>query len=266
MDKMVKSNRKITVWAHRGFNKNAPENTLSAFRQVLAAGELPGNDTAGYKMGIELDVCFSSDGRIVVIHDDSVDRTTDGTGAVSGLTYNELSSLDAGSWFGREFAGEKIPLLEEVLVDIKENHVSGTVSGSSFFLNIELKPSGFRESPEESLEFRVDNLLEKTNFSSYVLISSFNWDMLERYRRLNKNTKIGILLDNGWPAEKGLRMAERISAYSVHPEISDFLNNPEIFSNSDFAVYPWTVDNSGTAEQVLDSGADGYFADLPFSE
>ena len=252
---MLKSDKEITVWAHRGFNKNAPENTLSAFIKALTAGESLKNNASVNNLGIELDVCFSYDGRIVVIHDDSVDRTTDGTGAVSDLTYSELRLLDAGSWFGREFADERIPLLEEVLLFV----------GDSFYINIELKHSGFRENPEESLEFKVDRLLRKLDMCNNILISSFNWNMLERYRRLNKTVKMGILLDNGWPAEKGLRMAERVTAFSVHPEISDFLNNPEIFSNSDFAVYPWTVKNSETAEQVLDFGADGYFADLPFS-
>jgi glycerophosphoryl diester phosphodiesterase len=93
------------VAAHRGASRFAPENTLAAFSTALDRGAV----------GIELDVHLSGDGRVVVIHDDCVDRTTDGTGLVSQLAQDELGRLDAGSWWSPQFAGERIPLLEEVI-------------------------------------------------------------------------------------------------------------------------------------------------------
>ena len=93
-----------TICAHRGMDDVAPENTLAAFRMAFEAG-----------MGVELDVKASRDGQLVVVHDDTVDRTTNGTGRVAQMTLDELKSLDAGAWKGHEFAGERIPTFDEVL-------------------------------------------------------------------------------------------------------------------------------------------------------
>ena len=92
-----------TVVAHRGLTLHAPENTLASFRACL---EL--------RIGFEVDVQRSKDGHLVCIHDDTVDRTTDGTGKVSDLTLAELKTLDAGSWFDSAFLGEQVPTLDEV--------------------------------------------------------------------------------------------------------------------------------------------------------
>jgi glycerophosphoryl diester phosphodiesterase len=91
--------------AHRGFSGRYPENTLRAFREAM---KLPVD-------GIELDIRRTRDGVLVVIHDETVDRTTFGSGRVSELTWDELRQLDAGAWKGEEFAGERIPRLDEVL-------------------------------------------------------------------------------------------------------------------------------------------------------
>ena len=93
------------IWAHRGASASAPENTLAAFRAAEAAGAA----------GIELDVHLSADGVPVVIHDETVDRTTDGHGPVAALTLCRLRQLDAGRWFAPAFAGEALPTLEEIL-------------------------------------------------------------------------------------------------------------------------------------------------------
>ncbi|HUG90474.1 MAG TPA: glycerophosphodiester phosphodiesterase family protein, partial [Planctomycetaceae bacterium] len=95
--------RPLTI-AHRGLLRHAPENTLANFRACL---EL--------RLGFEFDVQRSKDGHLVCIHDDSVDRTTDGTGQVSEMTLEQINRLDAGSWFDPTFAGEKVPTVEDVL-------------------------------------------------------------------------------------------------------------------------------------------------------
>ncbi len=110
----------ILIEAHRGDSASAPENTLAAFRRAVELG-VP---------SVELDVHPARDGTLVVIHDDTVDRTTDGTGAVSDKTLDELRCLDAGSWFGSQFAGERIPTLAEVLE---------LLAPSATGLNIEIK-------------------------------------------------------------------------------------------------------------------------------
>jgi len=101
------------ITAHRGFAEIAPENTMSAFEAALNAGA----DAS------EFDVHMTLDGVLVVIHDDSVDRTTNGTGLISELTYEYLSTLDAGSWKDPKFVGEKIPTLHETLTFFKENNM-----------------------------------------------------------------------------------------------------------------------------------------------
>src|SRR2546427_7517969 len=109
--------------AHRGASGYAPENTLAAFRKAVALGAT----------FIETDLQLSRDAHFVAIHDTTVDRTTNGQGAVHDMTLADLRRLDAGSWFGSEFAGERIPTLEEILEFSKKNDVV-------FYL--ELKPGG----------------------------------------------------------------------------------------------------------------------------
>ena len=108
--------------AHRGASGTAPENTLPAIDSALAAG-------VDY---IEIDVHLSLDGKVIVIHDATVDRTTNGTGKVQKLTAEYIQSLDAGSWFGEPFIGVKVPTLEEVI-----RHIDGKVK-----LLIEIKKKG----------------------------------------------------------------------------------------------------------------------------
>ena len=103
----------VLVIAHRGASGNAPENTLAAFKKAVALGAT----------FIETDLQLSRDAHFVAIHDDTVNRTTNGQGAVHDMTLTELRRLDAGSWFGSEFAGERIPTLEEILEFSKKNDV-----------------------------------------------------------------------------------------------------------------------------------------------
>lgn len=99
------------ICAHRGANDSHPENTLAAFREAIRLGAHM----------IEFDVRLSTDGELIIMHDATVDRTTDGTGKVTDLTFVELKSLDAGSWKGRQFKGEKIPTLTETLRIMPKN-------------------------------------------------------------------------------------------------------------------------------------------------
>ena len=110
--------------AHRGASGYAPENTLAAFRRAVALGV----------SFIETDLQLTRDAHFVAIHDDTFDRTTTGRGAVQQMTLAEVRRLDAGSWFGSEFIGERVPTLSEILEFSAKNDVV-------FYL--ELKPSGF---------------------------------------------------------------------------------------------------------------------------
>ena len=98
------------IFAHRGSKGTHPENTLTSFKEAVRVGS----------DGIELDVHLTKDGHLVVIHDETVDRTTNGTGEIRNLTLAKIKAMDAGSWFHNTYAGEKIPTLEEVLLLLKE--------------------------------------------------------------------------------------------------------------------------------------------------
>lgn len=111
------------IYAHRGWSERAPENTMAAFRMALEAP---------YVAGLELDVQLSKDGVPVVIHDFTLDRTTDGRGLVKEHTLRELQALDAGRWFGEAFAGERIPTLREAL----------ELAKGRARVNVELKTAG----------------------------------------------------------------------------------------------------------------------------
>ncbi len=165
------NNRVLNV-AHRGASGHAPGNTLAAF---LLAAEM-GAD------GIELDVRLSADGEVVVIHNDTVDATTDGHGRVSQMKLSELKALDAGRWYDPRFANERIPTLQEVFDAV----------GHRLSINVEIKVE-FRQHPIQQ-EAEVVRLIEDNQMIHRVIVSSFSPRSLRRVRKLNPNGTVGIPL------------------------------------------------------------------------
>lgn len=162
----------MKIWAHRGCSQIYPENTLLAFEK---AAEIPG------LTGIELDIQFTKDGRLVVFHDERVDRTTDGIGELRQYTLAELKKLRIDSGQG---AYQQIPLLEEVF-DLIQNHLKKGMK-----LNIELKNSVF---PYEGMEQKVINLVHRYGLQDHIIYSSFSALSLERIKILDSNAETGIL-------------------------------------------------------------------------
>lgn len=162
----------MKIWAHRGCSQMYPENTLLSFTK---AAQLEG------LVGIELDIQLSKDGRIVVCHDEKVDRTTDGIGEISSYTLMELKKLRIEAGNGTY---EQIPTMEEVL-DLLDGRMR-----SGLMLNIELKNSRV---PYEGMEEKIIELIYKRGLQDRVIYSSFNALSLEKVRKLDANTEIGIL-------------------------------------------------------------------------
>ncbi len=162
----------MKIWAHRGCSQMYPENTLLAFGKAAAIEKLT---------GIELDIQLTKDNHIVVCHDNKVDRTTDGIGEVRNYTLAELKKLriDAGNGIY-----EQIPTIEEVL-DLLETRMRNGLK-----LNIELKNSRISY---EGMEEKIIELIHKRNLQRQVIYSSFNALSLERVRKLDADTEIGIL-------------------------------------------------------------------------
>src|SRR3984885_3778804 len=157
--------------AHRGASGHAPENTLAAFKKAVTLGAT----------FIETDLQLTKDARLVAIHDETVNRTTNGHGAVHDLSLYDLRKLDAGSWFGSEYAGERIPTLEEILEFSKKNDVV-------FYL--ELKPGGSWGGGHAL----IGALRESAEIARTVVIS-FDGAILEAVRKIEPTLMTGLLYD-----------------------------------------------------------------------
>lgn len=222
------------IWAHRGASADAPENTLAAF----ALAEAQGAD------GIEFDVQLSADGVPVVIHDATLQRTTDGRGKVAATAWPELSRLDAGSWFAPQFAGEGLPSLEQVLV----------WAGDRLRLNLEFKDPAAASSLLE--------LLQRFP-ASRVLVSSFDHALLEQLRAAAPGLAIGFLSESRfW--RRHLERARRCGAVSFHPRL-DRVSRPLLAAcrSMGLAVFPWTLDELSPARRLRRLGIAGLFTNLP---
>lgn len=169
------SRRACTVIAHRGASACYPENTIPAFE---AAVEL------GAHM-IELDVQLSRDGEVVVSHDETLARCTDGRGTVAGRSLAELKWLDAGSWFGKDFEGTKIPTLEEVL----------SLCRGRIAVNVEIKTEAVTDRVAGGIEEKCLDLVAARGMGSQVVFSSFDPRALRHLRHIDGTAAIAVLYD-----------------------------------------------------------------------
>lgn len=224
--------------AHRGASGYAPENTMAAFRKAVAMG-------AAF---IETDLQLSRDSHFVAIHDATVNRTTNGQGAVHDLTLAELRRLDAGLWFGSEFAGEKIPTVEEILEFAKRHDVV-------FYL--ELKPSG-----SWGGEHALTSALRESGEIARTVVISFDPAILFSVRKLEPTLMTGLLyegqIDN--PLDKALEIGARQLA------VRGDLVTPRLLKEArsrDLQVVCWTVNHPAHMRLLAEAGVDGIFSDYP---
>jgi glycerophosphoryl diester phosphodiesterase len=230
--------------AHRGLSARFPENTLAAFNAAADAGA----------QMIELDVSLTRDRQLVVIHDETVDRTTNGRGAVKALTLDELGRLDAGSWFDPRFAGERLPTLAQVLDAVK----------GRLLVNIEIKPEAFDpHGPDDAVERQVLTLVHDKEMIDNVLVSSFEWRVLENLRRMDPTIAIGLLADV--PADDRLTVwIERVQAFSWHPDFRVLAaGQVDALHKMGVRVFPYTVDGLIDTQGMLAMGVDGMMVDEP---
>ncbi len=235
---------RILNFAHRGASHDAPENTLAAFR--LAAQQ--GAD------GIELDVTLSADGEVVVIHNDTVDATTDGSGAVSALPLAALKELDAGAWFGPDFAGERIPTLVEVFEAL----------GGRVLINVELKGLSYKA---DGLEAKVAALIDRHNLAQRVIISAFNPLRLRRMRRVAPGLPLGFLHEDqspGWLRALATGLLIGVNPEADHP--CESLVTPAYLARMRRRaqrVNVWVVNDAARMRALRDMGADLIMTDRP---
>lgn len=205
---------------HRGAKGYVAENTFASFLKGL---EL-------HVDGIELDVHLSFDKKVMVIHDETIDRTTSGTGFVKDSNAADLQS------FG-------IPSLEEIIDLVNEK----------CFINIEIKDAN---AASETLK-----LLEIYNLK-YFQISSFNWNVLEEISKLNSEIYLGVLTENN--LENALAFAKKINAKSINPYYKLLnLEKVTLLHENGFEVFPWTVNDSSDIEKMKSFNVDGIISDFP---
>jgi glycerophosphoryl diester phosphodiesterase len=220
------------VIGHRGAMGHETENTLPSIQKAM---------DLGVDM-IEIDVFKVKSGEIVVFHDDTVDRLTNGPGNIEEYNIFELRKLIVDG-------GHKIPMLQDVLKLI-DNKVA---------LNIELKGAG----TADKVNFIMNYYIEKKNWSAdNFLISSFNWDELREMRKYNPNVAIAVLTEEN-PAD-AIEVAKELNAVAINPYFKEL--NEEVANqihDEGFKIYTWTVNEPKDIEAMKDIGVDGIITNFP---
>jgi glycerophosphoryl diester phosphodiesterase len=231
-------------FGHRGASHDAPENTLAAFELAAQYGA----------DGVELDVLLTRDGHPVVMHNDRVDKTTDGTGLVAEMTLAEIKALDAGSYFSPAFVGEQVPTLDEVFATVSDR----------LLINVELKGVAYRA---DGLEAAVIALIEQHDMVERVLVSSFNPVRLRRMRRLAPHIPLGYLHTTDVPVQ--VRWMAGALTWGLHPE-ADHPNQkcitPDYMTHArrrKQRVNAWVVNDPDRMVVLRDMGVDMIMTDRP---
>jgi glycerophosphoryl diester phosphodiesterase len=218
---------KPIVIAHRGASSDAPENTMKAFSRAIEIGA----DM------IELDIHMTLDNQLVCIHDNDLDRTTNGTGFINELTLEEIQSYDAGD-------GQIVPSLEKVLALCKDR----------IMLDIELK--------EFDIEQNVLSVVERYKMLEEVIFSSFYHGSVLTLKKLNTSCRTAILFDS--PIEDIVDYALSIQANAINPPFDMIdIDLVESVHSAGLQVYPWTVNSKATATKLLTFEVDGLITDEP---
>ncbi len=229
------------VFAHRGASGSAPENTLAAFQLALEQGA----------DGVELDVQMTKDGEVVVIHDETVDRTTNGSGWVKDLTWDAISSLDASNGFP-QYAGVHIPSLSQVF---------DLLADSSMTINIEIKDS---QVPYPGLAETILQMVDQRDWEYRVTVSSFNHLTLAHIRQIGSLMNTGVLFSDvlfePWD------YAHQLWATALHPHFLYVDTVPSLIHeahNSLLEVNVWTVNEVSDIDRMLARGVDGLITNYP---
>lgn len=230
------------ILAHRGDKSYAPENTLPSFSQAIQKGA----------DGVELDAKLTSDGHVIVIHDSSVDRTTNGKGRVASFTLEGIRKLDAGKWFTKKFTGTQVPLLEEVF----------EIVGKDKMINIELT-NYF--APRDGLTVKVCDLIKRHNNRSQILFSSYFPSNLKIAAQILPEIPRGLLAFPGflglWARSFGFMFGDY---QALHSHISNTSREQmQRAHRLKRRVHVWTVNTPEELNQLKEWGADGIFTDDP---
>jgi len=221
---------KILKIGHRGASAYEPENTLVSFEKAIEMGA----------DGVEVDVHLSLDGHLIVIHDETIDRTTNGKGIVNQLTLSELKSFRINEKF-------EIPILEEVLDLVNKRS----------FVNIELKN---QDTAEKVVQIIEQYITAKKWDHSHFIVSSFDWNALQQVRFLNENIRIGVLTETDM--DLAISFARFLKAEAMHPDFQ-LLTNEYVatIKEKGILIFPWTVNAADAIQKMKDFQVDGIITD-----
>lgn len=227
-------------FAHRGFSGKYPENTLLAFQKAIEAGA----------DGAELDVQLTKDGEVVIIHDETIDRTTDGKGYVVDYTYDELSKFDASYIYRGQMGFNKIPTLREYFELVKD---------LDFVTNIELK-TGINE--YLGIEEKVYDLIKEFKLEKKVIISSFNHFSVLRMKKIAPELKYGFLSED-WIINAGAYTASH-DVQCYHPRFNNLI--PEVveeLKKNGLEINTWTVNKEEDIRDLINKKIDILIGNYP---
>ena len=231
---------KVKIFAHRGASAYAPENTLEAFRLAMEQGA----------DGIELDVQMTKDGELVVIHDETIDRVSNGNGAVRDYTLEELKQFSVSNHF-EQYPDVKIPTLREVLELVKP----GTME-----INIELK-TGIYWYPQ--IEQKVLELVKEEGMEERIIYSSFNHYSVQKIRELSPEAETAYLIGDvmldvaDYTRNTGIK---GLHPALFHVKMADFLKE---YKESGIALRVWTVNDKDQIRWLIDEGVDAVITNYP---
>ena len=219
---------------HRGASGLAPENTIAGIKKALEIGV----------DGVEFDARASKDGELVLMHDEKVDRTTDGAGFVRDLTFEQIRKLDAGMKFREKFAGERVPAMKEAL------QLLNGVKGKTTFIEIK----------QEGIEEKVHEALKAAGMRDNVYVISFHRASVRISREINKKIKTGLITEKPEDLRYALELKADIFCLNhaeADREIADAVHKHKMLLNV------WTMNDPGEIRQMIGIGADMLTSDFP---
>lgn len=222
--------------AHRGASGHAPENTLAAFSLALAMGA----------QMAELDIQQTADDRLVVMHDDTLERTTSGKGALWQKNLAELQAYDAGSWYDPHFADERLPTIEQVVALVR----------GKMKLNIEVKLHGH----EREVAKLVVTTLRREKFEAACIVTSFGHDIADQIKALAPELQVGYIF--GKREFREALFAGPVDILSAHYRLVDaqFIRQARSHGKQ---VYVWTVNEASTMREMIALGVDAIITNYP---
>ena len=231
------------IFAHRGASSLAPENTIAAFSKAMEVGA----------RWFEFDVDIIGDGSLIVIHDDTLDRTTNGSGSYYQLGFSDIRRLDAGRWFSDTYRFERIPEAADALAFAHAQQMG---------VNLEIKPCAGGARLRERLIESLAVTLHGEKVPSRLIVSSFDHELLAAFHEACPTVALGWLIERA--SDEWREGATALGASAIHPGVKGLTaSDVRAMRDAGFEVNVWTVNDVDQARELASWGVTGIFTDRP---